>query len=162
MKFHVAAIAGALLLLSRRGFRNEVSGATATANQSSREESGYVGSKACSKCHRSIYESFSRTDMGRSMSEITPEILERIPTSANILDVGLKRHFEIFARDNSLYQSEYETAADGKDIFREMRKLEWIIGSGPLRKSPSAARTAMVLGCHISRQRTRVIRRAQL
>jgi len=68
--------------------------------------------------------------MGRSMSEITSEILERIPTSANILDVGLKRHFEIFARDNSLYQSEYETAADGKDIFREMRKLEWIIGSG--------------------------------
>ena len=130
MKFRVAAIAGALLLLSSLGFRNAVSGATAPANQSSQEESGYVGSQACSKCHRSIYESFSQTDMRRSMSEITPEILGRIPTSANIFDAGLNRHFEVFARDNSLYQSEYETAADGKDIFRDVHRVEWIIGSG--------------------------------
>jgi Tetratricopeptide repeat len=93
-------------------------------------DAGYVGSRACSKCHPSIYESFSGTDMGRSMSEITPALLKTIPTSASIFDPRLKRHFEIFARENNLYQSEYETTADGKDIFRETRKLDWIIGSG--------------------------------
>ncbi len=70
-----------------------------------------------------------RTDMGRSMSQITPELLQRIPTSDSIFDPKLNRHFDVFARDNSLYQSEYETAAEGKDAFRETRKLEWIIGS---------------------------------
>ncbi|MFZ0758672.1 MAG: hypothetical protein WAM69_01875 [Candidatus Sulfotelmatobacter sp.] len=91
---------------------------------------GYVGSRACSKCHLSIYESFSRTDMGRSMSEITPSLLEKMAVPESIFDPKLNRHFEIFARDHNLYQSEYETTADGKDAFRETRKLEWIIGSG--------------------------------
>ena len=130
MKFGVAVNAGALLLFVSFSFQNKLSGATAPEDHSSGEEPGYVGSKACSKCHPSIYESFSRTDMGRSMSEITPALLGRIPTSANTFDMRLKRHFEIFSRDNNLYQSEYETTADGKDVFRETRKLEWIIGSG--------------------------------
>ena len=94
------------------------------------QNAGYVGSRACAKCHPSIYESFSRTDMARSMSEITPALLERIPTSASTFDPKLNRHFEIYVRDGSLYQSEYETAANGKDVFRATHKVEWIIGSG--------------------------------
>jgi len=68
--------------------------------------------------------------MGRSMSEITPALLERMPISANIFDPKLNRHFEVFARDGGLYQGEYENTADGKDMFHETQKLEWIIGSG--------------------------------
>ena len=126
----VASIAGALLLLPCLSFQSKLPGTTASADQTSVTLTGYVGSRVCSKCHPSIYESFSRTDMGRSMSELTPALLERIPTSASIFDPQLKRHFEISARDGNLYQSEYETTADGEDIFRETRKLDWIIGSG--------------------------------
>ena len=81
-----ASIAGALLLLTCFSFQNKSLGTTASADQSSPANTGYVGSRVCSKCHPSIYESFSRTDMGRSMLEITPALLERIPTSANIFD----------------------------------------------------------------------------
>ena len=123
-------MAGALLLLTCLSFQSKLPGTTAAADQSPSVDSGYVGSKVCSQCHSSIYESFSRTDMGRSMSEITPELLERIPTSASIFDPKLNRHFESSAHDKNLYQSEYETAADGKDVFRETRKVEWMIGSG--------------------------------
>src|SRR5260370_10344839 len=91
---------------------------------------GLVGSKACPKCPPSIYESFTRTDRGRSMSEITPALLERIPAAGTIFDPKLNRHFDTFVRHGDLYQSEYETTADGKDVFRETQKLEWIIGSG--------------------------------
>jgi hypothetical protein len=126
----LASIAGVVLLLTCLSFQGKLPGTTAPADQSSLANAGYVGSRVCSKCHSSIYESFSHTDMGRSMSEITPALLERIPTSASIFDARLNRHFEIFARDNNLYQSEYETKSDGKDAFRETRKLEWIIGSG--------------------------------
>jgi hypothetical protein len=126
----LASMAGSLLLLPCLGFQSKFPGATAWADQSSVTQTGYVGSRVCSKCHPSIYESFSRTDMGRSMSELTPALLKRIPTSASIFDPKLKRHFEISARDGNLYQSEYETTSEGKDIFRETRKLDWIIGSG--------------------------------
>jgi hypothetical protein len=104
--------------------------AIAAASQNPVANAGYVGSRACAKCHPSIYESFSRTDMGRSMSEANPLLLEKMPTSASIFDSKLNRHFEIYTRDGNLYQSEYETAADGHEVFRDSRKVEWIIGSG--------------------------------
>ena len=124
----LASLAGWVLLLTCLSSRSKLGGTIASADQGSTTSTGYVGSGACSKCHPSIYESFSRTDMGRSMSEITPALLESIPTSASLFDPGLNRHFEISLRDNHLYQSEYETTADGKDVFRETRKLEWMIG----------------------------------
>jgi hypothetical protein len=126
----LASIAVALMLLACFDFQSELLGTIALADQSSLTNAGNVGSRVCSKCHPSIYESFLRTDMGRSMSEITPALLERMPTSAKILDPKLNRHFEIFARDGNLYESEYETAAGDQDVFRVTRKLEWIIGSG--------------------------------
>ncbi|MGC2198212.1 MAG: hypothetical protein WA628_26310 [Terriglobales bacterium] len=125
----VGSIAGTLLLLVFPNSQGRVLG-TASAQPGSNADVGYVGSRACAKCHPSIYESFSRTDMGRSMSEITPALLERIPASASIFDPKLNRHFEVYARDGNLYQSEYVTSAGAKDVFRETRKLEWMIGSG--------------------------------
>ena len=126
----MALMAEVLMLLTCFGFQSELPETIAPADQNSAADAGYVGSRVCSQCHRSIYETFSRTDMGRSMSEITPAFLERMPTSASIFDPRLNRHFEISARDNNLYQSEYETKSDGKDVFRETLKLDWIIGSG--------------------------------
>ena len=130
---HLAAMAvkglGTLVVLLWFGSQVKVLRAAVSGDQGPAGDSGYVGSRACAKCHPSIYESFSKTDMGRSMSEITPALLEKIPTSANIFDPKHNRHFEVYARDGNLYQSEYRTAADGKEV-RETQKLEWMIGAG--------------------------------
>jgi hypothetical protein len=125
----VSIVAGPLLLICLT-FQSELLGTTASAQQSSSADAGFVGSRACAKCHPSIYESFSRTDMGHSMSEITPALLEKTPTTGSIFDPKLNRHFDVYARDGNLYQSEYEATATGKEVFRETRKLEWTIGSG--------------------------------
>jgi hypothetical protein len=90
----------------------------------------YVGSKTCAECHAAIYNAYSETDMGRSMTEVTPAFLQRIPNSAEIFDAKLNRHFGVSVRDGKLYQQNYETAADGKEIFRDTQKIQWIIGSG--------------------------------
>jgi hypothetical protein len=124
------SIAIVLPLLISLSFQSKLSGITPGAEQNSPADGGYVGSKVCAQCHSSIYESFSHTDMGRSMSEVTPALLEKTTAAASIFDSRLQRHFEVFARDSKLYQSEYETTADGKDVFRETRKIDWIIGSG--------------------------------
>jgi hypothetical protein len=126
----LASIAGVLLLPICFSLQGKFPGTVESADQSLTANTGLVGSKVCSKCHPSIYESFTRTDMGRSMSEIAPALLERIPASGTIFDPKLNRHFDTFVRHGDLYQSEYETTADGKDVFRETQKLEWIIGSG--------------------------------
>jgi hypothetical protein len=91
---------------------------------------GYVGSKVCAQCHAPIASKYLRTDMGRSMSEITPYLLERIPTSASVVDDRLHRHFDVHAEDGTLFQSEYEVGEGGKEVFRETHAVDWIIGSG--------------------------------
>ncbi|PYY22345.1 MAG: hypothetical protein DMG62_13790 [Acidobacteria bacterium] len=90
----------------------------------------YVGSQECALCHNDIYEKYSRTDMGRSMVKVDAALLKTIPTSASVFDQHLNRHFEQYTKDGALYQSEFEVAADGKEVFRETHKVDWIIGAG--------------------------------
>ncbi len=96
--------------------------------QSASAAGNYVGSQACARCHREIYTSYSRTDMGRSMSQVNPSLLGKFTTSASIFDQRLNRHFETFVKDGSLYQSEYET--NGQNALRDTHKVDWIIGAG--------------------------------
>jgi predicted CXXCH cytochrome family protein len=90
----------------------------------------YVGSKLCAQCHQLIYNSFSRTDMGRSMSTVTPAVLKELPNSASLFNPQQNRHFNVFVKDGHLYQSEWEVGESGKEIFRETERVEWIIGAG--------------------------------
>jgi hypothetical protein len=91
---------------------------------------GYVGSPACARCHRKIYESYSRTDMGRSMAIANPALLGKMSTFATIFDQRSNRHFEAFVKDGSLYQSEYESGGGAESNFRDTHKVDWIIGAG--------------------------------
>jgi hypothetical protein len=121
-KFVVALILGAIV-----GIRVDAGEPSA---QPASAAGGYLGSLACARCHREIYESYSRTDMGRSMSVVNPTLLGRISTSATIFDQRLNRRFETFLKDGSLYQSEYESEMNGPAAFRDTHKLDWIIGAG--------------------------------
>jgi len=90
----------------------------------------YVGSQVCSQCHTGIYRKFSQTSMGRSMSQVTPQFLDKIPTSASFSEERLNRRFEVYAKDGDLYQSEMGMGTDGKQTFQATHKIEWIIGAG--------------------------------
>jgi hypothetical protein len=131
-----ALLAGGILSLvfalaaTDRSGRVRAAQTALTAQKSPPSAGGYVGSKACAQCHRTIFDHFSRTDMGRSMSEVTPEFLERVAPSASIFDSRLNRHFEVTVRDGKLYQSDSETDQSGVPVFRETRKIDWIIGAG--------------------------------
>ena len=88
-----------------------------------------VGSLACAACHKQIYNNYAKTGMGRSMSLVMPEILKAQPTSGSIEDKNTGFHFDVYARDGQLFQSEYKIDSNGKEIFRDTRAVEWIIGS---------------------------------
>ena len=91
----------------------------------------YVGSQTCAQCHTGIYKQFSATHMGRSLSPISPAILDALggplaSLPASTYDARMDRHFEVSARDGKLYQSEFQTAQDGKEIFRDTREIKWL------------------------------------
>jgi Tetratricopeptide repeat len=90
----------------------------------------YTGSAACAQCHREIYEQFSRTGMGRSLSTVTPTFLKTLRASASVEDQDPNVHLEVNVRDGKLYQTQFETGADGQEIYRDTREVEWIVGSG--------------------------------
>ena len=92
---------------------------------------GYVGSKVCAACHMNIYRSFSKTDMGRSLSlaansEAVANLKQRVVVHNDKLD----RYFDVHRTSDGVYQSEYQLNADGSDAFRNEQKLAYAIGSG--------------------------------
>jgi hypothetical protein len=90
----------------------------------------YIGSAACAECHQEIYSKYSRTGMGRSMSLVTHEFLKVWPSSGALDDKNTGLHFDVYAREAHLFQSEYQLDPKGQEIFRHTRELEWIIGAG--------------------------------
>jgi hypothetical protein len=86
----------------------------------------YVGSKTCAGCHPQIYSSYSKTDMGRSMSSSLQAVQEPI----TFRNAKLNRSFEVRSKKDGLYQSEYQVGDNGVEIFRNEQKLAYAVGAG--------------------------------
>jgi hypothetical protein len=86
----------------------------------------YTGSKACAACHRSIYESYVRTGMGRSLSIPSLTLPDE---SVRLRNETLNREFRVFREGGFLYQSESEHQGTNT-VFETAHKLEFAIGSG--------------------------------
>ncbi len=95
----------------------------------------YVGSEVCAGCHSDVYRSFKKTDMGRSMAVLTASgkapasQLSLAPTVVTVHSEKLHREFQVFTKGNELFQSEYELAPDGSEVFRDTQKLEYAVGA---------------------------------
>ena len=110
--------------------QNRPTKAKSTISAAQPSPDGYAGSAACARCHTEIYASFSRTRMGRSLMPVTPALLKTLPIPGTTYSASLDRHFEIFQKNGQLFQSEFQTGTDGKEIFRNTQQIEWIIGAG--------------------------------
>lgn len=87
----------------------------------------YVGSRVCAACHMDIYRSYSRTAMGRSVTNIEPGAF---PTPATVSGDAFHRQYRVFVRDGALYQSETGLDETGRLLFETEAKLEYAVGSG--------------------------------
>jgi Tetratricopeptide repeat len=105
-------------------------GRTRLQNPTKNAQDEFVGSRSCVPCHEDIYDKFAKTNMGRSMTRVTPGLLTNLVTSGSSYDEKLDQHFEVFAREGKLFQSQFAMEPGGNDIFREIREIRWIIGSG--------------------------------
>jgi tetratricopeptide (TPR) repeat protein len=97
-------------------------------------QDGYVGTAACARCHRSISNTFAKASMGHSLTPIVPEFLRTLPLGSpettSQFDAKSNHRFEVHAENGKLIQSEYETGANGQEVFRSTHEMGWIIGAG--------------------------------
>jgi len=98
-------------------------------------KNGYVGSEPCAACHLEIYQHYKETGMGQSILPITPAILtpaflKKMSIPGHIFNEQTDRHFKVYERDGKLFQSEYQNAADGSEVFSSTHEVEWLIGAG--------------------------------
>lgn len=106
-----------------------MTGGAATSGARAPAEAVYLGSGACSRCHLDIYNHFVQTAMGRSMTPATQEFLHTLPLPASYYDPTFNRHYEVEERDGKLVQSEFELDNSGKEVFRNTKVIDWIIGA---------------------------------
>jgi Tetratricopeptide repeat/Doubled CXXCH motif (Paired_CXXCH_1) len=85
----------------------------------------YVGSKNCFGCHQSIYRSFVKTDMGRSMRSAAAFSQTNVPVETSVPLAGSNRLLRVFRDDTGWHQSESEP-----NVFNDQHKLEYVVGSG--------------------------------
>jgi hypothetical protein len=104
----------------------------AAANASNKDS--YAGTAACAHCHRSIVASFAKASMGHSLTPITPEFLATLPLGSaeknSLYDSKSNHHFEVYAENGKLIESEYETGTSGQEVFRNTHEIGWIVGAG--------------------------------
>src|SRR5580704_4651741 len=72
----------------------------------------YVGTKVCAGCHRDIFESYSKTAMGRSMVKGDDPALRALPVPFTLFDKDAGTYFEISQKEGAYYQSQYAVDRD--------------------------------------------------
>jgi hypothetical protein len=108
------------------------SGSTdAAASNSVQAGLHYVGSEACASCHVDIYKSFRATAMGRSMVPGNDSSLAAVlPAPATVYDKDKHQYFQVARDGRDLFQSEYSLDDNGKELFRQTWKLDYVMGAG--------------------------------
>lgn len=86
---------------------------------------GYVDSRQCETCHRSIYASYQRTGMGRSFSLRRP-----LPAVADFYHAASDTHYSMLLRDGKYYQRRWQTGFDGNEDNVDEMSVDAVLGSG--------------------------------
>jgi len=64
------------------------------------------------------------------MTAVTPEWLKSHQISGPVESPVDKLRFDVYVAEGKLFQSEYELGPARREIFRDTREIEWIIGAG--------------------------------
>jgi hypothetical protein len=91
----------------------------------------YVGSNTCARCHSTIFRSYARTRMGRSMTfpGQRPE-LEKISTPVTVFDQNSDRYFQIWRKGSNFYQSEFARSPNGNELYNHSERIAFAMGAG--------------------------------
>ena len=103
------------------------------------EETGtaeYVGDEACASCHESVYMSYHRTGMGKSVSlfetATAPEVFSQ---NDEVYHSESGYYYRPLLKNDSLFQAEYRKDAEGTITHERIHPVDWVVGSGNATRS---------------------------
>jgi len=91
----------------------------------------YVGDTECADCHRSIYDSYKKTEMGRSYYKPSKDnMIEDFSKNNIVYDSTSRLYYKMTYEDGNFYQTEYMLDGDKQKVNELRIKVDYIIGSG--------------------------------
>lgn len=90
----------------------------------------YVGQQACQSCHREIFDTYTKTGMGRSWYKpVQREAIEDFGPTAVVYDRHSNYYYRPYWQQGQLYIQEYRL--QGTDTVHSLReRMDYIVGSG--------------------------------
>jgi predicted CXXCH cytochrome family protein len=96
-----------------------------------REEAGYVSPQTCAGCHRSVWETYRRTGMARSLYRPSPaNTVEDYSGKNTFYHQPSDSYFSMIQRDGKYYQRRYQMDFAGKQVNVMEKQIDFIMGSG--------------------------------
>lgn len=94
-------------------------------------EAGYVDSQLCATCHRTIWETYRRTGMGKSFARVRPGGLVEVQSKSGDYYHELSdQHYRTYENGGRYYQRRQQTGFRGAETNAVEKELHFVIGSG--------------------------------
>src|SRR5215468_241876 len=95
----------------------------------------YVGDETCRECHKSHYDSFKKTGMGRSLA-LPSSVKEGVTFKPiTLAPENLGRTYTISLSNGKMFHSETVLGPDGKPESTETHEVAYSVGSGDVGRS---------------------------
>jgi predicted CXXCH cytochrome family protein len=98
-------------------------------------DDGYVGSRACVECHRSIAEAYQSHPMAHSIAALDPHAPEMQTPSDEARVYGKSRYFQVEMQDGQMVHHERMADAKGDLIYDQAVPMDFVVGSGKRAKA---------------------------
>ena len=90
-----------------------------------------ASAKVCAACHPSVWQSYSRTGMARSLYRPNPEnTVEDYRNKNTYYHQASDTHFEMIQRDGRYFQRQYQIGFDGRQTNVVENEVDFVLGSG--------------------------------
>lgn len=86
------------------------------------------GSRQCAACHRTIWERYRQTGMGRSFSLASAEVLPK--DDLIYYHAASDSYFQLTRRGGRILQRRYQLDAAGKPVYEFEKPVDYVLGSG--------------------------------
>jgi Flp pilus assembly protein TadD len=94
------------------------------------DRSAYLGSQACAPCHKAEYQQFLSTPMARSMARSSRVNTPEFDKPVQFLHLKTGRRYRIFRGGGDSLIEEFLTRRDGANVYTDLRRVAYTIGSG--------------------------------
>jgi Flp pilus assembly protein TadD len=120
----VAAVGG--FLLERKSSRTSQTASAPTA-----QSSEYVDPAECTRCHRDVAATYSKTGMGRSFSKASAANTGEDFARANTVDHRVSgMRYEMVERNGEFFERRSQSGFDGKETNLLEERIDYVVGSG--------------------------------